>query len=176
MHIQHNKGWEQEREKEKREGVMRLPLLTRDYTQSFPNYKRSEDWTLRIGWGKPPVLISQCRSNGVVCGPHFIKMPVCIEFTEESEAAEPVEVNCTYTVCYWCVSSGELSMVLKTETALFVLLSSFVDLWLALVLVLLIIIRCKDCKYLNLLKYLFKILSVHFVRMSISLQPKRCGL
>lgn len=45
---------------------MRLFLLARDYTQSFLNYKRSEDWMLRIAWEKPSVLISHCGNNTVI--------------------------------------------------------------------------------------------------------------
>lgn len=45
---------------------MRLLLLARDYAQSFPNYKRSEDQTLGKGWGKPSVLISYCGEYTLV--------------------------------------------------------------------------------------------------------------
>lgn len=54
---------------------MRLLLLARDYAQSFPNYKRSEDQTLGIEWGKPSVLISYCGEYTL------ISMSLCVELS-----------------------------------------------------------------------------------------------
>ena len=96
---------------------MRLPLLARDYTQSFPNYKRSEDRTLRIGWGKPFVLISHCRNDTVVCAPHSIKMLLCVELTEESSSGRNSRSETVRSPHAAAVVPGELSMVLNTEAA-----------------------------------------------------------
>lgn len=70
---------------------MRLPLLARDYTQSFPNYKGSEGRTLRIGSGKPPVLISHCRHNMRICKPSFSDVAVHSTHSEDSAGTKIIE-------------------------------------------------------------------------------------
>lgn len=79
---------------------MRLFLLARDYTQSFLNYKRSEDWMLRIAWGKPSVLISHCGNNTIVL--NLISSKCCCAWNSQWRVSSNKNKSKPSILLLWC--------------------------------------------------------------------------